>query len=78
MTKQLIGSVDEMDFQQSAPALNRAMNLKGQHRQVIKDDIGYRNFTIIGAWSDGFICARGPLSISHEINLSASEGGSRK
>jgi hypothetical protein len=65
-----------MDFQQSAPALNPPVILKTNN--IIKDDIGYRNLTIIGAWSDGLICARAPLSISHETNLSASDGGNRK
>jgi hypothetical protein len=76
VTKQLIGSVDEMTSSSLPPVPNRAVALN--RTASSKDDIDHRNLRMIGVWSDGFVCARGPLSISHDINLSASEGGNRK
>jgi hypothetical protein len=51
---------------------------KKSHHEIGKDEVGYRNLRMIGMWSDGFICVRGPRSISHEINLPASDGDKRK
>ena len=71
------GSIFTTHLLQEEPTLNREQQTSVANRT--QGDYGKSaSVTIIGAWSDGFSNALGPLSISHATRRAASSGDSKK